>query len=92
MKKKNIDFNDTDGENERHIKRSSFMRESESWIEVQPKRKTKPLGSKTSFNPNKGHYNLGQNFAQDDSFKGKKMNNLGVIKVFATEVLGNILF
>lgn len=30
----NIDCNDTDGENERHGEKSSFLKESKSWIEV----------------------------------------------------------
>ena len=34
IKKNNIDCNDIDGENERHGEKSSFLKESKSWIEV----------------------------------------------------------
>lgn len=53
-----IDFNDVDDENEKPLERNSSIRESKTWSEVQPKRMTKPLGSKTGFNPIKGHFDL----------------------------------
>ena len=58
LKKKNIDFNDVDDENEKTLERNSSVRESKTWSEVQPKRRTKPLGSKIGFKPIKGHFNL----------------------------------
>ena len=53
-----IDFNDVDDENEKTLERNSSVRESKTWSEVQPKRRTKPLGSKIGFKPIKGHFNL----------------------------------
>lgn len=58
FEKKNIDFNDVDDENEKTLERNSSVRESKTWSEVQPKRRTKPLGSKIGFKPIKGHFNL----------------------------------
>ena len=51
IEKKNTYFNDVDGENEIHGERSSNMKESKSWIEVQPNRRTRPLGSKIGYTP-----------------------------------------
>ena len=43
---KNMNFKDVDGENKRLLEKNPPLRELETWIEVQPKKMTKPLGSR----------------------------------------------
>ena len=43
---KNTNFKDVDGENKRLLEKNPPLRELETWIEVQPKKRTKPLGSR----------------------------------------------
>ena len=49
-----------------------FLKNLVSWIEVQLKRRTRSLGSKTGFNLGKGHSNLGKISSHRGSSKFKE--------------------
>ena len=42
------------------LEEKTVLKKPISWIKVQLKRRTRSLGSKSGFNPSKGHSNLGQ--------------------------------
>ena len=56
---------------------------------VQPKRRTRPLGSKSGFNPGKGNSNLGQNPCQGGPSKNKKDDKFDYLKVITNEIMGS---
>ena len=46
------------------VEKDSSIRKINSWIEVQPKKRARSLGSKFGFNLRKGYFNLGQVFVK----------------------------
>ena len=78
------------GLNKRPFERNSSIRKSKTWIEVQPKRSTRPQSSKIGSNPSKGYSNLEQNFTQRGLSKEKKQDTSSASNAYVIKVLGTI--
>ena len=59
IKKKNSKLSGAAGELENTVGKEQSKGDLEAWIEVQPKRRTIPLGTKFGFNHGKSSFNLG---------------------------------
>ena len=55
-----LDFNEVVGVFESTAEKDPSLKKTNSWIKIQPKRKTIHLGSKAGSNPKKGHSDLSQ--------------------------------
>ena len=89
IEKKNSKLSGPTGELENTVGKEQSKRDLDAWIEVQPKRRTRPLGSKPGFNPGKGNSNLGRNSGQGGPSKNEKDDKYDSLKVTTNENVGN---
>ena len=89
IEKKNSKLSGATGELENIDGKEQSKRDLDAWIEVQPKRRTRPLGSKFGFNPGKGNSNLGRNSSQGAPSKNEKDDKSDALKVTTNEIVGN---
>ena len=87
IEKKNSKLSGATGELENIDGKEQSKRDLDAWIEVQPKRRTRPLGSKFGFNPGKGNSNLGRNSSQGAPSKNEKDDKSDALKVLETTAL-----
>ena len=76
IEKKNSKLSGATSELENTDGKEQSKRDLDAWIEIQPKMRTIPLGSKPSFNLGKGNSNLGRNLGQGAHSKNEKMKNM----------------
>lgn len=74
------------------VQRITMLKDSDTWIEIQQKRRIKPLDSNVGFNTGKGHFDLGQSSTHVGPPKGKKTDIIDVAKVDTNDDLKNLSF